>query len=87
MFSLNDESASHNNLEDKITIINIVFLFVYILEDIARIYVWKQKDNKYILLLEFILDFISLTVQLSNMSYTFVLNAIKGLRLLWFFNT
>ncbi|CAD8171918.1 unnamed protein product [Paramecium octaurelia] len=87
LFSLNDESAYHNDFEDKITIINIVFLFIYILEDLARMYVWKQKENKYILLLEFVIDFISIIVQLNDMSNPFVLNAFKGLRLLWFFNT
>lgn len=62
LFSLNDESAYHNDFEEKIAIINSTFLILYIFEDIAKLIVWKQKENKYILILEFIIDVISISL-------------------------
>lgn len=62
LFSLNDESAYHNEFEEKIAIINSTFLILYIFEDIARLIVWKQKENKYVLILEFIIDIISISL-------------------------
>lgn len=62
LFSLNDESAYHNDFEEKIAIANSVFLILYIFEDLARLTVWKQKENKYVLILEFIIDVISISL-------------------------
>lgn len=45
-----------------IAIINLIFLLFYIFEDAARLYVWKQKENKYILIFETIIDLITLIV-------------------------
>ncbi|CAD8200710.1 unnamed protein product [Paramecium pentaurelia] len=86
VLSLNDESAYKNNLEGTLAKVNIIFLVIYLIEDIARIYIWKQKESKIILILEFICDFICLIVQLNQLEYPFILNAIKGIRLLWVFN-
>ncbi|CAK63939.1 unnamed protein product (macronuclear) [Paramecium tetraurelia] len=86
VLSLNDESAYINKLEGTLAKINVVFLVIYLIEDIARIYIWKQKESKIIVLLEFICDFVGLIVQVNQLEHPFILNTIKGIRLLWVFN-
>jgi hypothetical protein len=42
--------------------INLACLALYLLEDLLRIYIWKQKESKVMLILEFVLDLISIIV-------------------------
>ncbi|CAD8121628.1 unnamed protein product [Paramecium sonneborni] len=86
VLSLNDESAYNNGLEGTLAKVNVFFLVIYLIEDIARIYIWKQKESKVILVMEFLCDFICLVVQLNQLGHPFILNTIKGIRLLWVFN-
>ncbi|CAD8122599.1 unnamed protein product [Paramecium sonneborni] len=86
VLSLNDESASKNDLEGTLAKVNVFFLVIYLIEDIAKIYIWKQKESKIIIVMEFLCDFVCLVVQLNQLGHPFILNTIKGIRLLWVFN-
>lgn len=87
VFSFNNESAFYDHYEDIIAQINLTLICIYIFEDALKLYVWKQKENKTILILESVIDFICLVFQSLDMSVPFVWNSLKGLRLLWFFST